>query len=36
MPQVGFEPTNPVFEQAKTVHALGRAVNVIGYLKPTK
>jgi hypothetical protein len=25
MPQVGFEPTIPVFERAKTVHALDRA-----------
>jgi hypothetical protein len=25
MPRVGFEPTTPVFEQAKTVHALDRA-----------
>jgi hypothetical protein len=25
MPQVGFEPTIPVFERAKTVHALHRA-----------
>jgi hypothetical protein len=24
MPRVGFEPTIPVFEQAKTVHALER------------
>jgi hypothetical protein len=30
MPQVGFEPTTPVFERAKTVHALGRAASVIG------
>jgi hypothetical protein len=31
---VGFEPTIPVFERAKTVHALDRAVTVIGwYLK---
>jgi hypothetical protein len=30
MPQVGFEPTIPVFEQAKTVHALDRAAAVIG------
>jgi hypothetical protein len=30
MPEVGFEPTIPVFEQAKTVHALDRAVTVIG------
>jgi hypothetical protein len=32
MPQVGFEPTIPVFERAKTVHALDRAVTVIGSL----
>jgi hypothetical protein len=30
MPQVGFEPTIPVFERAKTVHALERAATVIG------
>jgi hypothetical protein len=30
MPGVGFEPTIPMFERAKTVHALGRAANVIG------
>jgi hypothetical protein len=30
MPRVGFEPTIPVFEQAKTVHALDRATTVIG------
>jgi hypothetical protein len=30
MPRVGFEPTIPVFERAKTVHALGRAATVIG------
>jgi hypothetical protein len=30
MPQVGFEPTIPMFEQAKTVHVLERAVTVIG------
>jgi hypothetical protein len=29
MPQVGFEPTMPVFERAKTVHALDRAATVI-------
>jgi hypothetical protein len=29
MPQVGFEPTTPVFERAKTVHALVRATTVI-------
>jgi hypothetical protein len=30
MPQVGFEPTIPVFEQVKTVHALDGTVTVIG------
>jgi hypothetical protein len=30
MPRVGFEPTTPVFERAKTVHALDRAAPVIG------
>jgi hypothetical protein len=30
MIRVGFEPTIPVFERAKTVHALDRAVTVIG------
>jgi hypothetical protein len=29
MPQGGFEPTIPVFEWAKTVHALHRAATVI-------
>jgi hypothetical protein len=29
MPRVGFEPTIPVFERAKAVHALDRAVTVI-------
>jgi hypothetical protein len=29
MPQVGFEPTIPVFERAKTVQALDRAATVI-------
>jgi hypothetical protein len=32
MPRVGFEPTIPAFERAKTVHALDRAVTVIGEL----
>jgi hypothetical protein len=27
---VGFEPTTPVFEQVKTVHALDCAATVIG------
>jgi hypothetical protein len=30
MPLVGFEPTIPVFERTKTVHALDRAATVIG------
>jgi hypothetical protein len=30
MPPVGFEPTTPVFERAKTVHSLDRAAAVIG------
>jgi hypothetical protein len=30
MPQIGFEPTIPMFEWAKTVHALDRAAIVIG------
>jgi hypothetical protein len=30
MPQVGIEPTIPVFELAKTVHVLHRATTVIG------
>jgi hypothetical protein len=29
MAQVGFEIRNPVFERAKTVHALDRAATVI-------
>jgi hypothetical protein len=32
MPSVGFEPTIPVFERAKTVHALDRAATVTGPL----
>jgi hypothetical protein len=31
MPLVGFEPTIPAFERAKTVHALDRAATVIGH-----
>jgi hypothetical protein len=31
MLRVGFEPTIPVFDRAKTVHALDRAATVIGY-----
>jgi hypothetical protein len=30
MPRVGFEPTIPLLERAKTVHALDRAATVIG------
>jgi hypothetical protein len=30
LPRVGFEPTTPVFERTKTVHALDRADTVIG------
>jgi hypothetical protein len=30
MPQVRFEPTIPMFERAKTVHALDRAATAIG------
>jgi hypothetical protein len=28
--RVGFEPTIPVFEQAKTIHALDREATIIG------
>jgi hypothetical protein len=31
MPRVGFEPTIPVFEWAKTVHAIDRAATVISF-----
>jgi hypothetical protein len=30
MPLVGFEPTIPAFERAKTVHVLDRAATLIG------
>jgi hypothetical protein len=30
MPQTGFEPTIPVFERSKSVHALDRAAYFIG------
>jgi hypothetical protein len=30
MPRVGFEPTIPVFQRAKTVRAVDRAATVIG------
>jgi hypothetical protein len=32
MPQVGLEPTIPVFEQEKAVDALDGTANVIGIL----
>jgi hypothetical protein len=32
MPLVGFEPTTPVFELAKTVDALDRAATVVGFI----
>jgi hypothetical protein len=35
MPRVGFEPTIPVFERAKTVHALRRVAPVIGTSETT-
>jgi hypothetical protein len=31
MPRVRFEPTTPVFEQAKTDYALDHATTIIGY-----
>jgi hypothetical protein len=31
MPRVGFEPSTPVFERAKTVHVLHLAATVIGH-----
>jgi hypothetical protein len=33
MPRVGFEPTIPVFDRVKTVHALRLAAAVIGVAK---
>jgi hypothetical protein len=30
MPRMGFEPTIPAFERARTVHASGRAATAIG------
>jgi hypothetical protein len=30
MPRVGFEPTIPVFEQAKKIRVVDRAATVIG------
>jgi hypothetical protein len=34
MPRVEFEPTTPMFERAKTVHALDRAATVKGRAAP--
>jgi hypothetical protein len=34
MPQVKFEPTIPVFERARAVHALDRTATMICFLKP--
>jgi hypothetical protein len=34
MPRVGFEPTIPMFERTKKVHALDRSGTVIGILTP--
>jgi hypothetical protein len=31
MPKVGFEPTIPMFERAKTFYAFDRVANVIAY-----
>jgi hypothetical protein len=36
MPRVGFEPTIPASERAKTVHALKRSATVIGAGLPYK
>jgi hypothetical protein len=36
MPWLGFEPTTPVFEQARTVRALARAVTVISMKADTR
>jgi hypothetical protein len=33
MPEVGFEPKIPVFERARTVHALHREASVIGGIR---
>jgi hypothetical protein len=35
MPQVEFEPTIPVFERTKKVHALDSGATVIGAYRPT-
>jgi hypothetical protein len=36
MPRVGFEPTIPLYEPAKAVHASDRAASVIGTLRFTQ
>jgi hypothetical protein len=36
MPSVGFEPMIPVFEPAKTVHALDHAATVITWISTIK
>jgi hypothetical protein len=36
MPRVEFEPTTPVFERAKIVHALDGAATVIGKINYAK
>jgi hypothetical protein len=36
MPRVGFEPTIPALERAKTFHAVDRAATVIGHVSPSK
>jgi hypothetical protein len=36
MLQVGFEHTIPVFERAKTVHALDRGATVISMIRPRR
>jgi hypothetical protein len=33
MLRMRFEPMTPVFEQAKTVHALDRVASVIGFIQ---
>jgi hypothetical protein len=35
IPRVGFEPTIPAFERAKTVHALGSAATMVGSVQFT-
>jgi hypothetical protein len=35
MPEVGFEPTAPIYEQEKTAHSLDRVATVIGSITTT-